>query len=357
MLTFERDKLSDCMDRAAKIASRRSPRELTKWVLIEAADGKAVITATDCEVGIRMTCPCEGPPLTTLVPGPLVAGFLRSMTGEEVTLELDSDKAVLSDKSATFRPPVRDPQEFVGWTTPENSVSLDASKFNPAVRRTAWAADEESTRYALGGVLMEFKGGELALAATDSRALAVETLDVDTEIEWKGIVPTVAIVPAAQLMGGTFTFHYGEKAVEFAGIDSSYYSRLVEGRFPKYQDVIPKGKFPCEIVLACGDLVRLVSQAMLVTVPETRGVDFSISDRTLWATVGSNEEKGGFKARLPVAFDGEIGTTLDPQFPREFLSKLEPDAKLHWGIAAETANLFTVEGLNWQCVVMPLARE
>lgn len=356
MLTFNRSRLSDCMDKAAKIASKRSPRELTKWVLIEAANGTATITATDCEVGIRMTCPCEGPPMTVLVQGPLMAAFLRSMTGEDVTLDLDGERAVLSDKSATFKPPIRDPQEFVGWTTPAESIELEAHRFAPAVRRTAWAADDESTRYALGGVLMDFKGGQCALAATDSRCLAVETFDVDAELEWKGVVPSYAIVSAAPLMAGTFRFHYGKNDVEFVGVDSSYYSRLVEGRFPDYSQVIPKGKAACDLVLCCGDLVRLVTQSLMVTAPETRGVDFEVCDQTLCAKC-SSEEKGGLVARLPVAFDGNACVTLDPGFLREFLGKLEPDARVHWGVDAAKANLFSVDGLTWKCCVMPLSRE
>ena len=260
MLRFQRADLSDCFDRAAKIAGKRSPRELTRMVLIDAADNRATVTATDCEVGVRLSCPCEGPPMKALVPGVLMAGFLRSMSGTEVTLDLDADRAVLTDGVATFRPPTADPETFVGWQTPENSVSLDAHKFAPAVRRTAWSADEESTRYALGGVLVVLRKGECELAATDSRCLAVESFATESDTEWQGIIPTVAITAAAPLMAGSFTLHYSDKAVEFEGIDSSYYSRLVEGRFPDYSKVIPRGKFACELVLACNDMARLVSQ-------------------------------------------------------------------------------------------------
>jgi DNA polymerase-3 subunit beta len=246
----------------------------------------------------------------------------------------------------------------VGWTTPANSISLDAYRFKPAVKRTAWAADEESTRYALGGVFMVFEPGRLTLAATDSRCLAVESVEIEEQdVSWSGIVPTYAIAAAAPLMGGTFQFRYGDKSVEFVGTDSSYYSRLVEGRFPKYQDVLPKGKFPCEIVFGRDDLLQLVNQSLMVTAVETRGVDFEIMDRVLVASCGS-EEKGKFAGRLAVAFDGRIGVTLDPSFLREFLTRLEPDCKVLWGIGgSDKANRFTVEGLNWQAVVMPLARE
>lgn len=354
MLKFRRERLSDCFDKAAKISNRRTPRDLTQWVLLEAADDKATITATDCETGVKLTCPCEGPPLTVLVQGQLVAGFLKTM-GEEVTLDLEADRAVLSDKVTTFRPPVRDPQEFVGWTTPKESLSLDASKFNPAVRRTAFAADLESTRYALGGVRVEIANNQCVLAATDSRRLAVDSFEVEFDGEWSGIIPTQSIQFAAQLMGGTFTLHHGPNEVEFEGVDSSFYSRLVEGRFPKWQDVVPK-KPPTQVTVAANALMNMVIQAMLVTVEETRGVDFEIRDRLLHASCAS-QDKGKADINLPVAFDGQAGATLDPRFIREALSKLDGDAKVGWGIDSKGANLFTVENLAWQYVVMPLARE
>lgn len=353
MLTFQRDKLSDCFDKAAKISGRKTPRDLTQWVLVDASGDRATITATDCETGIRMSCPCEGPSLKVLLQGTLVAALLKTM-GDEVTLSLEGETAVLSDKVTTFRPPLRDAGEFVGWTTPKESLQLDASKFNPAVRRTAFAADVESTRYALGGVLVDIKNGEVGLAATDSRRLAVESFAIDSDAEWRGVIPSQAIVIAASLMGGSFTLHHGTNDCEFQGPDTSFYTRLMEGRFPQWQDVIPKQAPPCQVTLACNALMNMVIQAMLVTNEESRGVDFNIRDRLLRCTSAG---KGTADINLPVAFDGQAGATLDPRFLRDAFSKFDGEAKVSWGIDSTGPNVFQVEGCEWKYVVMPLARE
>lgn len=353
MLTFKRELLSDCFDKAAKISGRKTPRDLTQWVLVDASGDRATITATDCETGIRMSCPCEGPALKVLLQGTLVSALLKTM-GDEVTLSLEGETAVLSDKVTTFRPPVRDAVEFVGWTTPKESLELNASQFNPAVRRTAFAADVESTRYALGGVLVDIKDGEVGLAATDSRRLAVESFEIDSDAEWRGVISQQAITLAASLMGGTFRLHHDKNAVEFEGADTAFYSRLVEGKFPPYRDVIPKQNSACQVTLACNALMNMVIQAMLVTNEESRGVDFEIRDRLLHC---KSAGKGTADINLPVAFDGQAGATLDPRFMRDAFSKFDGEAKVTWGMDSKGANVFTVENVGWKYVVMPLARE
>jgi DNA polymerase III subunit beta len=132
--------------------------------------------------------------------------------------------------------------------------------------------------------------------------------------------------------------------------------RLVEGRFPKYQDVIPRD-FNTSIELVASPLLSAVRQAMIVTNEESRGVDFTFADGTLTLT-SVGQDVGSSKIQIPIGYDGEpIVITFDPKFVQDFLRVLEPASPLTLNlIDGNSAAVFRAEE-NYTYVVMPLSRE
>lgn len=356
MLKFKRDDIADCFSRAARVAGRKDG--VRSKALIEAENGRATITAVDdlAEIGIRLQCSCDGPNLRTMVPCQLTANFLKSFTEDSVSAEIVGNSLRLTDGPATFEPEAGDPDSFTGWTTPGNEIRLTASTFSAAVNRVAWAAESEAaTRYALSGVHLQIKGGKCRLAATDSRCLAVEYIEVDSEAEWEGVVPTLAITFAASLMVGDFDLCYGENSVEFRGVDSHVYARLVQGRFPKVADVIPKDDAR-KLDLTTSDILRVVRQSLLVMDKDSTGAMFTVEDARLLVDARS-EGKGHAAVGLPVACDFKAGVTLDAKFLERFLSRLDGGDRLTWHMNPLDANKFTIQGRDFVVVIMPRASE
>src|SRR6185436_5818453 len=129
----------------------------------------------------------------------------------------------------------------------ENYHVIPAASFKEMIRRTVFSTDVESTRYALGGVLMEIIGEKLTMAATDSRRLAVISSSCSTlgTVEPRTTHP---VVPAKALSLIEKSITDSDQDVYLAVYpnsvlvkcsSSTIYSRLVEGRFPRYGDVIP----------------------------------------------------------------------------------------------------------------------
>jgi DNA polymerase-3 subunit beta len=135
------------------------------------------------------------------------------------------------------------------------------------------------------------------------------------------------------------------------------YSRLVEGRFPKWRDVFPHRTGSSKIELAVGPLFSTVRQAAIVTSEESKGVDFKFDAGTLTLS-GRAADVGQSHIELPIAYDGPaVGITLDPKFVNEFLRVLEPDKTFTFEIkdAESAAVAATDDGYSY--VIMPLARD
>jgi DNA polymerase-3 subunit beta len=135
------------------------------------------------------------------------------------------------------------------------------------------------------------------------------------------------------------------------------YSRLVEGRFPRWRDVFPQRSDSAKIPVTVGPFHAAVRQAMIVTSEESRGVDFKFADGML-VMAARVAEVGQARVELPISHDGPpLAIMLDPRFVVDFLKVLDPQDNVTVDIkdSDSAAVLSTDDGYGY--VVMPLARD
>jgi len=138
---------------------------------------------------------------------------------------------------------------------------------------------------------------------------------------------------------------------------SMIYSRLLEGRFPRWRDVFPTRENSVQIELAVGPLAAAIRQAAIVTSEESRGIDFTFGEGLL-VLAGQTAEVGQSRVELPIAYEGEpIVITLDPRYMVDFLKVLEPERSIRLDLQdSEGAAVCTTDD-GFGYVIMPLARE
>src|SRR6056297_1685223 len=159
-ITCQRDTLANAFALAASIAPTRSPKEILQNVKVTAAGAKLTLSATDQEVGIRLDV-TEGVEIATegtaLLPVQRTGLILRESNDETLTIETDDSGIRLSGQRSKFRLPGSNPDEFpsVREFDEEQYHEIGTRLFRQMLHRTAFATDTESSRYALGGVLLE----------------------------------------------------------------------------------------------------------------------------------------------------------------------------------------------------------
>ena len=233
------------------------------------------------------------------------------------------------------------------------------------IKRTIFATDNESSRYALGGVLLEIEADKIIGVGTDGRRLAkMEVPGHAAGGHSSGDSMTIVPTKAMQLIERALTD--GDAEIQLAARANdilvksprvTIYSRLVEGRFPKWRDCFPQRTGATKIELAVGPLYSAVRQAAIVTSEESRGVDFSFHAGTLVLS-GRAAELGQSRVELPIAYDGpELAITLDPRYVSDFLQVLDPEKVISMEIkdAESAAVCSTDDGYGY--VIMPLARD
>ena len=368
-IVCDREQLLFAFQTAALVVPARTPKSILKNVKLEVTESVAVLMATDMEVGIRI----EVPGVETEVPGNMLApvgqlgSILRESTDERLRIAADPQAITIQGERSEFQLPAQNADEYPNVAGFEESAyhEIPARLFRELIRRTLFATEVESSRYALGGVLLELEPTRVTAVATDGRRLAKMEGSAQLVGE-KAAEESMTIVPsrAMQLMERAITdldadVHVATRVndVLVRSPRTMIYSRLVEGRFPKWRDVLPNRQNSVRIDIAVGPLYSALRQASIVASEDSRGIDFQFGGGSL-VLKGATAQIGQSRVEFPIPYTGpNVNLTLDHRFVSDFLRVLEPEKSVSLDILdSESAALFTTDD-GYGYVVMPLARE
>jgi len=368
-VTCEREALLAAFQTAAAVVPSRSPKPILQNIKLEVGDQGAILLATDLEIGIRI----QVPGIQAQVPGSAIlplsrfGSILRESSDANLHLESDGQATLVRGDRSEFKLPSENPQDFpvVADFTEKAYHELPARLLKELIRRTIFATDNESSRYALGGVLLEMTADKITAIGTDGRRLAkmevpAQSIGGHQSGDSMTIVPTKAMqLIERALSDGDAEIQLAARANEVLvrSPRATIYSRLVEGRFPKWRDVFPQRSNVSRIELTVGPLYSAVRQAAIVTSEESRGVDFNFGAGTLVLS-GRAAETGQSRVELPIAYDGPaISISLDPRYVSDFLKVLDPEKVITVELkdAESAAVCSTDDGYGY--VIMPLARD
>ena len=175
-IKIDRESFLKVFQLAAAVAPSRSPKEILQNVKFEVSKTESFLTATDTEVGVRLSVPnvvveAAG---KAVLPISRLNLILRESSDETLNMEVDDNKILITGVSSRFELQAQNPDEFpdVNQFDQKDYFEVDAKVLKDLIHRTLYATDNESSRYALGGVLLEMEGETIVAVGTDGRRLA-----------------------------------------------------------------------------------------------------------------------------------------------------------------------------------------
>ncbi len=366
-LTCQRGSLIQAFQIVSGVVPTRTTRDILKNVKLQIEQGTATLMGTDTEIGIRyqindVDTDSSG---EILLPTSRIMSILRELSDDQVVFDVSDSSVLLKSGGSRFKLSLEDPSEYpnVPEFHGDQYFTMTGQTLRKMIKRSIFAADDESTRYALGGVLVEFQGEKVTFAATDSRRLAVvETICTphgDVPEKLNPVVPRKAMMLIERSLGDDtedvkIAIHGNDILVQSS--HSTIYSRLVEGRFPNFRDVLPRGADKV-VEMVCAPFYAAVRQSQIVTNDESRGVDFVFTEGS--ATLRSKAaEVGESTIDLPVSYTGdEVAIMFDPRYVADFLKVLEPESAIQLKLKSSNDPALFQAGDDYSYVVMPLARD
>jgi DNA polymerase-3 subunit beta len=246
-LRCDRDDLSEALQTVQRGVSSRPGIPALTGVLLEAATDSLTLTTTDLEVSARLTLPVQvQEDGVALIPARLLADMVKSLPPAPV--ELDADQSQARIQCGAFEGTVRllPAEDFPAWQEPSGStVKLEAGRFAEAVAQVGRAASRDEARPTLTGVLLEVTREGVTMVATDSYRLALRDLTATAEGESQALVPERSLSEAGRAATGDekgeVEVVLDQSQVTFRVGALTLTSRLIEGQFPNYRQLLPEG--------------------------------------------------------------------------------------------------------------------
>lgn len=362
--TLPRQVLLGALKDVAAAVPTRSPKPVLTNVLLR--DG--TITGNDLELQVACEIDWQAEPL--LLPHARLRSILEAATGDDVTLTVDAAACVVTVGRGEWRLPVEDAAEFP-VSEPADLASvcrIPCDQFARAVRSVAYAADGESSRFALGAVLVEVRGDKCSFVATDGRRLGVATVEHDQAVDDRDVlVPERAIVlmasVAARKENEDLAVQLEASKSELVGTigSTTITARLVEGRFPRWRDVIPERAATEMHVADIGTLLGATRAAAICTSEQSKGVDYTFNDDGV-TLHGQSAESGESTVACDLLTAGPAGKVkLDPAYVAEACRALsglaEPNVRISVAGRGDAVLLLCGEDDEYKTVIMPLAED
>jgi DNA polymerase-3 subunit beta len=335
----------------------RGPKPVLTNVLLS----NGTLTGTDLEIRISTPIDYAGPAL--LLPHARLTQIVGSLPADsEVSLKADGTSCVVKAGHGTWRLPVEDANEFPAANEVDASpiARLPADQFTALMGSVRFATDNESSRYALGGVLVQFKGGMISFVGTDGRRMCVAEAEIDQATDdTTVIVPRRVVDVLCRLAHGADAVQLEATANEIlADVDGvSVRAALVQGKFPAWEKVEPTRTVKASLVVV-GELLAACRQAAICTSEQSKGVTFAVTAEGLHLTSRSSEA-GEASCTCDLVEPGDpCVVSLDPVFVVQWLGCGSFDnAETIELEAADAQSAVVLRAQDCRCVVMPLAVE
>ena len=362
--SIEKGALQELLQLVASAVPTKSTLPILSNVLIQADKEGLTFVATDLDISIRTRGEASvDTPGSITVPSKRIGEIVRELPDATVKVTVKDSKVKLACGNGSFTIVGMDPEDFpqLPQVDVEKRVSLPAGILERAVRQSAYAVSSDETRQMLTGVLVQFKNGKLTMVGTDGHRLSRATFTG----EFKGldgrdiIVPPKALTQVVRLSAGqdAVNMMVSKNFAVFEIGPTTVYSRLIDGNFPNYEQVIPKNN-PKHFNINREEFIAALRRVAILSDNVTRQVKMNVLPERVELSVSTADVGEGQEA-IPVEYGGEaIAVGYNAGYLLEALRTMASDT-VRFSLNTPTSpGIITPEKNNENedllCLVMPL---
>jgi DNA polymerase-3 subunit beta len=358
----ERDSLAEAIGNAQRaVASRAGALPVLSGLLVRAEPGQLELVGSDLELTIRVSTPAECDEQGTgLVPARLFGDIVRSLEPGAVTVEVHDDEARITSGRSQFSVRLLAVDEFPRLAEPaEGGVRMNGAALSEALRQVVPAASRDDARPILTGVLLTAEGSGLRLVATDSYRLAVRDLPGESvlAVGQKVLVPAKALGELQRLLtDADAEVSFSERDVSFNVGKARVSTRLIEGEFPNYQQLIPSG-YPNRLTVARDALIEAAKRVRLVAQGRERDTSpVRLAMRADGLELTARGDAGDAQEVVDAKYEGaEMTVAFNPEFLLDAAHAINsPDVVIETQDALKPATLRGRDGTEFLYLLMPV---
>jgi DNA polymerase-3 subunit beta len=364
VLKATQDKVLSVLQSVAGIVERRHTLPILANVLLRKTGTAVQVTTSDLEIQIRTTAELGGDTgnFTTTIGARKLIDILRTMPADQtVSLESSQSKVILKGGKSKFTLQTLAAEDF--------PLVQESASFGPAfsvpqktlkglLGQVAFAMAVHDIRYYLNGILFVAEGKQLSLVATDGHRLAFASATLDVEVpKQEVILPRKTVIELQRLLSdaeGAIEMRFANNQAKFSFDGMEFVTKLVEGKFPDYNRVIPKNH-KNKITLGRTALLATLQRTAILTSDKFKGVRLNIDPGSL-RVASNNAEQEEAVDELDIDYSGDsIEIGFNVTYLIDALTNMGQDMVCLELSDGNSSALFTIpDNATFKYVVMPM---
>ncbi len=363
--SLPKSRFADSLQSVLQVVPTKSTLPILTNVLIEALESKLKISATDLDISITVTVDCKVTKKgAAALPARILFEIIRELPEAEITIESTNSRVEIRIPNGSYKIATVTSEEFpkLPAVNTKKQIKVSSDDLVRMIQKTTFACSMDETRPALNGVLWQTKGDKMQMVATDGHRLARMAVE-NTKL--KGVSEDIIIPPKVLNLIPKFIdveqkevgIIFGENNIIFNLKGTILTSRLIEGPYPNFEQVIPASGDK-KVSVPRDDLNRAVRRVSILSNTLTHQVKFAIKKSSLTLSTSNADVGGEGKESIQCDLEGEpIELGYNASYISEILSRFDsPEVVFEFSSPVAAGVIYSpdIPKEDFLCLVMPL---
>ncbi|MGB5866684.1 MAG: DNA polymerase III subunit beta [Arcobacteraceae bacterium] len=349
--TISKNIIENIVSSMQPFLNKKDSSAITSHIYMEVLNANLIIKSTDYEMG----CEAKVSDITDIIDGKSTVNgsnllnIIRRLKDDDIIFEVIDNNLNIKQKRSNFKLPMYNADEYPDFVKLDNLKSLNINTINliNSIRKITPSIDNNNPKFELNGALIDIKSQKINFVATDTRRLAISHLENISNEESQIIIPKKAIIEIQKLFLDEATIRYDETYLVVSNKNYTFFTKLINGRFPDYERIIPKSlKYNFQLSKAL-----LIEAIKLVTSIESKIKITFNQDNIIFESLDDDSESKT-QIDVQIAIEESFYIAVNSKYILDFLSSTVNE---NITIGFNESNLpFYLEDNNFVTIVMPI---
>jgi DNA polymerase-3 subunit beta len=331
---------------------KKDASQITSHILFNVENDKCIVKATDGEIGLKIVTDnilieAEG---SFTANGKKLLDIVRILKDDEIILEVLDNTLIVKQKNSKFKLPTFDASTYPAFPSMEDKpqISLDSLSLIQNLKKISPAIDTNNPKFELNGALINIKNDSTDLVGTDTRRLAIATIESSNEEALSLIVPKKAILEIQKLFLDQIDIFFDETNLIITNDNYFFYTRLINGKFPDYQRIVPTSvkhsiALPKREMLEAIKMITTISQEIKMTL---------LSHTIIFNSLSADNVEAKTELEINTGLIEKFELSFNSKYMLDFISQVDKNEFL---IEFNEPSLpFIVKDDNFITIIMPI---
>lgn len=351
-ISISKSIIENILIHAGPFLEKKDTSQITSHVFLNANNNQLTLKATDYEIGFCVVTK----DLNILEEGSVTANgkkfldIVRILKDGDITLEVNKNTLHITQGSSNFKLPTFSYNEFPEFPSYEGKprISIESHTLIESLKKITPAIDTNNPKFELNGALIDIQSNIINFAATDTRRLAVVTLQNQNQNELSIIIPKKAIVEIQKLFFDNIELYYDQTHLIIRSEQYTFFTKLINGKFPEYSRIIPK-EITHELLLPKAVMIDAIKQ--ITTISTDVKISF-LNDTITFESLSDDNIEAKTQINYPTNFNEIFTIAINSRYLLDFLNSINSS---EFTIGLNEGNLpFILRDENFITVVMPI---